>query len=85
LKIDCSWRKPKPGLLLQAIDEMNIALASSWMIGDGITDIQAGKAGGCKTILIGRMKCEICQIMHELNAKPNAVKLNLSEVAVFIL
>jgi D-glycero-D-manno-heptose 1,7-bisphosphate phosphatase len=53
LKFDCDCRKPKPGMLLQAARDFNIDLGSSWMIGDGHNDIEAGKAAGCKTVLIG--------------------------------
>lgn len=52
-KMDCQCRKPKPGMLIRAAQEFNIDLARSWMIGDGERDIQAGKAAGCKTVLIG--------------------------------
>ena len=53
LKFDCSCRKPKPGMLLQAAEDFNIDLSQSWMIGDGENDILAGKAAGCKTVLVG--------------------------------
>ena len=53
LKIDCECRKPKPGLLLQAANDLNIDLEHSWMIGDGKNDILAGKNAGCRTALIG--------------------------------
>lgn len=53
LKIDCSCRKPKPGMLLKAAKDFNIDLNNSWMIGDGENDIKAGKAAGCKTAMIG--------------------------------
>jgi D-glycero-D-manno-heptose 1,7-bisphosphate phosphatase len=49
---DSDWRKPKPGMLLAASKEMKISLADSWMIGNGYADIAAGKAAGCRTILI---------------------------------
>lgn len=52
LKIDCSCRKPKPGMLLQAAKDFNIILEESWMIGDSENDIQAGKKAGCNTALI---------------------------------
>lgn len=52
-KIDCTCRKPKPGMLLQAAGDFNIDLGQSWMVGDGETDVKAGKAAGCKTALIG--------------------------------
>ena len=53
LKIDCDCRKPKPGMLLKAAEEFNIDLSQSWMIGDGENDVKAGKAAGCRTVLIG--------------------------------
>lgn len=52
-KIECSCRKPKPGMLLKAAKDFNIDLSASYMIGDSKNDITAGKAAGCKTILIG--------------------------------
>lgn len=53
LKFECECRKPKPGMLLKAAQDLNIDLEQSWMIGDGMNDIQAGKNAGCKTALIG--------------------------------
>lgn len=53
LKIDCNCRKPKPGLLLRAAEDFNIDLNSSWIIGDGATDIKAGQNAGTHTVLIG--------------------------------
>lgn len=54
LKIKCNCRKPKPGMLLKAAEEYNIDLASSWMVGDGESDMKAGKAVGCKLVKIGK-------------------------------
>lgn len=54
LKIDCACRKPKPGLLLQAAEEYNIDLTASWMIGDSENDMTAGKAAGCRTVLLAQ-------------------------------
>lgn len=52
LKIDCKCRKPKPGMLLKAASDYNIDLSKSYMIGDSDSDVEAGKAAGCKTIRI---------------------------------
>jgi len=60
LKVDCECRKPKPGLLLRAAKELGLDLSQSWMIGDGLTDVKTGKAAGCRTVLLGNMKCELC-------------------------
>ena len=50
--IDCNCRKPKPGLLLQAAKGYNISMQNSWMAGDILHDVEAGKLAGCRTILI---------------------------------
>jgi D-glycero-D-manno-heptose 1,7-bisphosphate phosphatase len=47
---ECSCRKPKPGMILQAADERAIATRISWMIGDILNDIEAGNRAGCRTI-----------------------------------
>ncbi len=52
LSEDCECRKPKAGLLRRAEQELNLSLADSWMVGDKAADVQAGKAAGCKTILV---------------------------------
>ena len=49
---NCNCRKPKSGLLQQAILELNIDLNSSWMIGDSDSDIEAADSVGCKAIKI---------------------------------
>ena len=48
---ESDWRKPNPGMLLAAADEMDIDLSQSWMIGNSSRDIEAGLQAGCKTIL----------------------------------
>ena len=52
LKFECECRKPKPGMLLKAAEDLNIDLSVSWMVGDGENDILAGKNAGCKTCFI---------------------------------
>lgn len=51
-KKDHPNRKPKPGMLLQAAEEMSLDLSASWMIGDELADVQAGHAAGTRTILL---------------------------------
>lgn len=48
----CDCRKPAPGLLLRAAREHNIDLAQSWLIGDILDDIEAGRRAGCATVLL---------------------------------
>ncbi|MCL0041185.1 HAD family hydrolase [Dehalococcoidia bacterium] len=83
--LNCECRKPKPGLLLKAAKDMDIDLSGSWMVGDGLTDVKAGKDAGCRTILLGRMKCQLCQLMDEQGARPEAITSDLKEAARFIL
>lgn len=52
LKIHCDCRKPLPGMLLKAANQYSIDLTQSWMVGDSINDVLAGKAAGCKTCLL---------------------------------
>ena len=52
LKRICKCRKPEPGMLLKAAEEFNIDLNSSYMIGDSESDIKAGIAAGCKSVLV---------------------------------
>lgn len=85
LRANCECRKPKPGLLLQAAEERGIELSESWMVGDGLTDVKAGKGAGTRTILLGRMKCELCHLMDEEDARPDFIAPDLLEAAQIIL
>lgn len=51
-KIECECRKPKPGLILKAIQQHNIDIDGSYFIGDRYVDIKAGQDASLKTILI---------------------------------
>ncbi len=51
-KKDHKTRKPKPGMLEQAAEEMKLDLKTSWMIGDELADVQAGHAAGARTVLL---------------------------------
>ena len=48
----CECRKPAPGMLLRLAAEHDVNLARSWMVGDILDDVQAGRGAGCRTILI---------------------------------
>lgn len=50
--LDCDCRKGRPGMLLQAAEELEIDLSSSYMVGDKESDLQAGNAAGCQSILV---------------------------------
>lgn len=54
----CECRKPKPGMLIKASQDHTIDLKASYMVGDRISDIEAGLIAGCRTILIGENSTE---------------------------
>ncbi len=78
----CDCRKPKTGMILQATEDHEIDISKSWMIGDGINDIQTGLNVGCKTILIGSMKCDLCKILEDEGAKPDFIAANLYKASL---
>jgi D-glycero-D-manno-heptose 1,7-bisphosphate phosphatase len=51
-RVECDCRKPKPGMLLAAADDLGLDLAASWMIGDRVSDLEAGAVAGARTILV---------------------------------
>jgi D-glycero-D-manno-heptose 1,7-bisphosphate phosphatase len=54
----CNCRKPEPGMILAARTDLNIDLASSYMVGDSVCDMSAGQGAGVRTICIGPEKHE---------------------------
>ncbi|HEX6998744.1 MAG TPA: HAD-IIIA family hydrolase [Gammaproteobacteria bacterium] len=49
---ECACRKPRPGLLLRAARELGLDLGASWLVGDILDDIEAGRRAGCRTVLV---------------------------------
>lgn len=84
LKKKCACRKPKPGLLFQAAKLFNLDLKKSYMVGDSILDVQAGKAAGCKTILLAHLKCDLCHLMAKRGIKPDYLVKDLLSAARLI-
>ena len=83
-RVNCDCRKPKPGLILKAAKDFNLELSHCYMIGDGLTDVEAGKAAGCVTFLIGKMKCDLCRLMDENGAKPDYIVPSLLHASKII-
>ncbi|MBD3203187.1 HAD-IIIA family hydrolase [Candidatus Woesearchaeota archaeon] len=80
---ECSCRKPKPGMLKTAAEEHGLDLKKSFIIGDNLSDIQAGKECN-KTIMISKVNCSLCNIMHEKKIKPDFIVKNFSEAVDII-
>lgn len=76
----CLCRKPSPQMILDILNsEKNYDLSNCWMVGDGITDIQAGLASGLKTCFLGPQKCDACKVMEEKKIAPDFWSSSLNE------
>jgi D-glycero-D-manno-heptose 1,7-bisphosphate phosphatase len=84
LRQRCRCRKPEIGLLKLAAAELHVSLAECYMIGDGIPDLLAGSRAGCRTVFVGRWKCEICQFTEPSDVRPALVAKDLWEAAQLI-
>ena len=81
----CECRKPKPGMLLQAARDLDLDLAGSFMIGDGLYDVGAGKAAGCKTVLVANLNALLSRKMDETGTHPDYVARNVAEAADIVM
>jgi D-glycero-D-manno-heptose 1,7-bisphosphate phosphatase len=79
LRKRCTCRKPGIGMLTRAAREFGLSLSESYMVGDGLTDIQAGSRAGCRTVFIGTWKCECCQFIRPSTLHPTFVAKDLWE------
>lgn len=78
-RLDCGCRKPEPGLLLQAAREHDISLRDSITIGDGLTDVLAGKQAGTETILLTTVNSLITRLIADQGPEPDFIARNLLE------
>ncbi|MCK4734792.1 MAG: D-glycero-beta-D-manno-heptose 1,7-bisphosphate 7-phosphatase [Methanophagales archaeon] len=77
-RIVCDCRKPEPGMLIQAENDLDLDLKRSFLVGDKIIDIDAGYKAGCKTILVltGHGNDELKKD-EKMNIKPDYVSKDL--------
>jgi histidinol-phosphate phosphatase family protein len=81
--VACDCRKPLPGLLLRAADDHGIDLARSWLVGDILNDVEAGRRAGCHTVLLDNGH-ETEWVFSDLR-RPDRVAADLAEAARVIL
>jgi D-glycero-D-manno-heptose 1,7-bisphosphate phosphatase len=75
----CSCRKPMPGMLLRAAEELDLDLSRAFMIGDKSSDIEAGMRAGCRTILLTTtLELEAC------DPRPEATVIDWLQVLQYI-
>jgi D-glycero-D-manno-heptose 1,7-bisphosphate phosphatase len=51
---DCACRKPRAGMIDALVERYGFNPERAWFVGDKLTDIRAGNAAGCRTILVAR-------------------------------
>ncbi|MHB1155707.1 MAG: D-glycero-alpha-D-manno-heptose-1,7-bisphosphate 7-phosphatase [Phycisphaerales bacterium] len=73
------WRKPQPGMLLAAAEDLKLDLPLCWMVGDQSRDIDAGKRAGTRTIRLYASGHD-----DDAEVKADFVARNLVEVARII-
>lgn len=83
-RVSCGCRKPKPGLLLAAAKKWGIDLTCSYMVGDGIGDLQAGAAAGTKTLFVNSRKCYLCEELARQGVQPHYFVSSAQEAATVI-
>jgi D-glycero-D-manno-heptose 1,7-bisphosphate phosphatase len=79
---ESNCRKPNPGMLLRAAEEMDIDLGQSWCVGNSISDMEAGLRAGCKTILIDLPSHQ--QQLEPGQPRPDYKAVNIKEVVNII-
>lgn len=81
--LECSCRKPEPGMILKAAEILDIDLSQSWMIGDILNDVEAGNRAGCRSLLINNGN----ETIWELNKSrlPAYAASDLLDAARFII
>ena len=52
LKFDCECRKPKTGMIDEAVEKYNIDLSKSYMVGDSTMDLETARNAGIKSVLV---------------------------------
>ncbi len=82
----CECRKPKPGLLLAAMQHAGLEPAHTWMVGDSASDVLAAQAAGVRSALVfPQNRCELCPLKGGPKVTPDRVASRLDELAQLIL
>ncbi len=73
------WRKPSAGMIKQAVQDMELDVDRSWLVGDSPRDIIAGRAAGLRTVLVSRDRARLAE------AAPDYSAATLAEATELIL
>ncbi len=75
-------RKPNTGMILRGETEHGIDLKKSWVVGDRLTDVEAGRRAGCRTILL---KTQYSRHHNDPNSEPHFEASDLKKMAEIII
>jgi D-glycero-D-manno-heptose 1,7-bisphosphate phosphatase len=81
--VSCSCRKPEPGMIEAAAREHGVSLADSWLVGDLLDDVEAGRRAGCRTVLLDNGHETIWH--RSAIRQPDLLAADLEEAAQLIL
>ena len=81
----CACRKPEPGLILMAAEEMGLSLPGSFMVGDRKRDIACGQRAGLKTVLVTTGRHEDDGAVPDWPEQPDYIAADLLQAAQWIL
>jgi histidinol-phosphate phosphatase family protein len=65
-EVGCRCRKPQPGLILHAAELLRLDLRRSWIVGDILNDVEAGRRAGCRTVML--------DVGHETEWQPGPLR-----------
>jgi len=80
-RLDCDCRKPRPGLLRRAAEELGVDLAGCWMVGDRHSDVELARNAGVRSafVLTGYGRGELEHQSEAWKHRPDLVAENLLE------
>ncbi len=81
----CGCRKPAPGLLQGAAARHGLALEQSFLIGDSLSDVAAGRAAGTRTILLAEEPCPEADAEGSRDMAPDFCARSLAEAVAYVL
>jgi D-glycero-D-manno-heptose 1,7-bisphosphate phosphatase len=86
-RLDCDCRKPRPGLILRAAEELGLDPARCWMVGDRHSDVELARNAGVRPafVLTGYGRGELEHQSHAWKHQPDLVAENLLEAVLKIV
>ena len=81
---NCDCRKPKPGSLIRAAKERGLSLSGSVMVGDGLADMEAGSAAGCRTVMVANPSSYLIKLLEAHDIRPDYILRTVQETIPII-